>query len=467
VYIRVQHNIDDKFNNISNKFNVIDDKFLSLEEKFEKANITNQQNLKQETNKLLDINSYIDTVANIVEKGDYDDLRYFLNLTGKIVDKGFNNEKFFEHINYITNYETENLEYNMFSAFVLIDKGTSLENTLTILENLNTDGREGKTNLSLLDNVIIQADKIGFFVPDLADKMAQSGNTRAFIEEWVKQNGYKITDNSKNSTFSEIHSLSDKKDLVIYQGDKVAFFAQAVSSTEGVLPPSVLYWSSVQDGAIVNGTNFFDLSKLEAGVHDIYVKIGPGTEGTDTAKRRVVVLPASEKKNNGLGDQKDADNSVKGLDESNPGKKKKIFNNDLSKISELVTESMESKQIYQRLKNSMPPEMFSFFLKEAKDFISCNFTKDPDNQELLSIIEYLDKQAYLFDLAKDEFFKQIAKELLEKYYLRKELNEQEFLGILKDRDYKKFLLMVKNNLLEPSSNDAVINKWQGSSEELV
>jgi|GEM_PF-1130257 len=102
VYIRVQHNIDDKFNNISNKFNVIDDKFLSLEEKFEKANITNQQNLKQETNKLLDINSYIDkSKVEIMDK---------IFLTRKELEAMILNFKYdFNKVEYSTNHLVKSL----------------------------------------------------------------------------------------------------------------------------------------------------------------------------------------------------------------------------------------------------------------------------------------------------------------------------------------------------------------------
>lgn len=75
----------------------------------------------------------------------------------------------------------------------------------------------------------------------------------------------------------------------------------------------------MQTGAISQGSSYLDLSKLGPGTYDIYVKIGPGYGGTDTATKRVIILPKdSINGNNGLGDTNDGDNTVKFEDSSNP-----------------------------------------------------------------------------------------------------------------------------------------------------
>jgi len=93
------------------------------------------------------------------------------------------------------------------------------------------------------------------------------------------------------SQFDRIERI-DGEPMVIKKGEKVALFAQAISTQHGLLPESVLYWSSKEKGAMAQGTSYLDLSKLGVGVHHIAVKIGGYGGGTDTAIKTVIVEPA-------------------------------------------------------------------------------------------------------------------------------------------------------------------------------
>lgn len=300
-------------------------------------NITNQnkqvvigadmQAFLNQANKLAvlgqDVNKYIDAVGKVMEKGDYDDLRRFISVVDTTVARGQNLNSLYQFSDEVMDKRHYDHESNMFSVQTMMLYGTSLENALKIMKNMENTGLEGRNNMVDLNRVIIDARNEGVYVPYLLNEMAKSGDSRAFMNAYMASQGMQTTapDFTK---FDRIERI-DGEDMVIKQGESAALFAQAISSADGLLPESVLHWSSVQTGAISKGSSYLDLSKLPPGTYDIYVKIGPGYGGTDTAKKRVTVLANDDTtghNNNGLGDTKDDDNGVKFEDSSNPGHNK-------------------------------------------------------------------------------------------------------------------------------------------------
>ncbi len=268
-----------------------------------------------------DVDKYLDTAANVVGKGDYDDLRRFISVTDSVMYTGQNLDKFYDFTNEILDKRHYDMESNIFSVQTMLGYGTNLDTALDIMHNMETTNLAGRNNLVDLNRVIIDARNKGCYLPYMFDQMAKSGDTRAFMDDYMAHNGMKTTAPDFEK-FKRIERI-DGEDMVIHQGESAALFAQAVSSVDGLLPESVLYWSSMQTGAISHGSSYLDLSKLGPGTYDIYVKIGNYAGGTDTAKKRVIILPNEDTKgNNGLGDQKDSDNTVKFDDASNPGHNK-------------------------------------------------------------------------------------------------------------------------------------------------
>lgn len=330
--------------NIENLANVMDsidakngDDLLYTRTNSNDPNITNQnkqvvigadmQSFLNQATKLValgqDVNKYIDAVSKVMEKGDYDDLRRFISVVDTAVSKGQNLESLYQFSNEIMDKRHYDHEGNMFAVQTMMLYGASLDNSLKIMRNMENTGLNGRNNMVDLNRVIIDARNEGVYVPYLLNEMAKSGDSRAFMDAYMNAQGMKTTapDFTK---FNRIERI-DGEDMVIKQGESAALFAQAISSADGLLPESVLHWSSVQTGAISKGSSYLDLSKLPPGTYDIYVKIGPGYGGTDTAKKRVVVLADENNpghNNNGLGDTKDSDNPVKGEDSSNPGHNK-------------------------------------------------------------------------------------------------------------------------------------------------
>ncbi|MEK7433796.1 MAG: hypothetical protein AABZ74_11735 [Cyanobacteriota bacterium] len=337
------------------------------------------------------VNAYLDTAAEIVEKGDYDDLRRFLNVTDTVMGSNQKLDSYYTFAKDILNKRSYDFESNVFSLQTLLAYGTNMDTGTKIMKNMETTGMTGRNNLVDLNRVVVnEKQKTGSYnLAGFLDKMAASGDTRAFLDKYMADNGLKTTapDFTK---FNRIERI-DGEDMIIKEGESAALFGQAVSQQNGLLSKDVMYWSSLQTGAMSHGDNYLDLSKLKAGTYDIYVKIGNYAGGTDTAKKRVVVLPKDEvsvegggkvedkdddcddgkvkdkdcnegevkgshdkskekdddnkvKSNNGLGDQKDDDNEVKGTDTSNPGHNKVEFKKDNSNEAESDSKKAEDKR---------------------------------------------------------------------------------------------------------------------------
>ncbi|GIW21139.1 MAG: hypothetical protein KatS3mg068_0146 [Candidatus Sericytochromatia bacterium] len=314
-----------------------------------------------------DVNAYLDMVKEVCDKCDYDDIRRLVSVTNTMLYANQDLNKFYEFGREIINKRHYDFESNIFSVQTLVGNGgVSLDTALKIMRNMENIGLNGRNNMVDLSRVTVDARRKGAFMPYFLQQMADSGDTRAFMDAYMKSNGMETTAPDFNR-FKRIERI-DGEDMVITEGESAALFAQAISSTQGLLDKSVLYWSSVQTGAMFHGDNYLDLSKLKAGVYDIYVKIGNYGGGTDTAKKRVIVKPKDEevlvdgggknekpKENNGLGDKKDCDNPVKFEDASNPGKGSvnagnktdetpKVDNNQKVNENKNVTTVQENKQ---------------------------------------------------------------------------------------------------------------------------
>lgn len=281
-----------------------------------------------------DVNAYIDAATEVAQKGDYDDLRRFISVTNSVMANSQNLDKYYDFSKQILNKRAYDFESNVFALQTLVNYGSSIDNGIKVLKNMETTGMDGRNNLVDLNRVLISEKNKGGSISSLINNMANSTDTRAFLNDYMANNNLKSTAPDFNK-FNRIERI-DGEDMIIKEGESAALFSQAISSTQGLLPESVLYWSSLQNGAISNGSSYLDLSKLKAGTYDIYVKIGNyAAGGTDTAKKRVVVLPKedvevdgsdcheednhevknNEHENNGLGDQKDIDNTIKGTDD--------------------------------------------------------------------------------------------------------------------------------------------------------
>jgi len=236
-----------------------------------------------------DVNAYMDASAAVLAKADDDDFKRFVNVTNTVLARGEDLQKFYDFTVDIMNRRSYDMESNIFSVQNLMNYGISLDSSVTIMKNMVTTNLEGRNNLVDLSRVIVDARNKGAYMPYFLQQMANSGDTRGFLNAYMDANGLE----SKAPDFSKFARIEriDGEDMVIEEGESAAIFAQAISSQHGLLGENVLYWSSLQTGAMSNGSSYLDLSKLQAGTYDIYVKIGGYGGGTDTAKKRVIVKP--------------------------------------------------------------------------------------------------------------------------------------------------------------------------------
>jgi hypothetical protein len=235
------------------------------------------------------VDNYIEAASEVIAKGDYDDLKRFVSVAHTTLCQNQDLDKFYAFSKEILNKRSYDFESNIFSTQTMMLYGASLDTSLSILKNMENTGLTGRNNLVDLTRILVDARNRGFYLPFVMDQMAQSGDTRAFMDSYMNAVGMKSTapDFTK---FNRIERI-DGEDMIITQGESAALFGQAVSNYDGLLPESSLYWSSMQTGAISQGSSYLDLSKLGPGTYDIYVKIGPGYGGTDTATKRVIILP--------------------------------------------------------------------------------------------------------------------------------------------------------------------------------
>jgi len=243
-------------------------------------------------NKGEDVNAYLDMVKEVCTKCDYDDVRRLVSVTNTMLYRNQDLKSFYDFGKEIINKRHYDYESNIFSVQTLVSYGANLDTALKIMRNMENTGLNGRNNMVDLNRVTIDARNKGMFLPYLFDQMANSGDTRAFMDAYMKENGMESTAPDFNR-FKRIERI-DGENMIITEGESAALFAQAISNVHGLLDKSVLYWSSVQTGAMFHGDNYLDLSKLKPGIYDIYVKIGNYGGGTDTAKKRVIVKPKEE-----------------------------------------------------------------------------------------------------------------------------------------------------------------------------
>jgi hypothetical protein len=306
-----------------------------------------------------DVNKYIDAVSKVMEKGDYDDLKRFISVVNTANSTDQNLDVLYNFSNEVMDKRHYDHESNMFSVQTMMLYGTSLDNAVKIMRQMENTGLEGRNNMVDLNRVMIDARNKGAFLPLVFHEMAKSGDSRGFMDAYMKSEGMKTTAPDFNK-FKRIERI-DGEDMVIKQGESAALFSQAISSQDGLLPESVLHWSSLQTGAISKGSSYLDLSKLEPGTYDIYVKIGPGYGGTDTAKKRVVVLPKDEISDPLVLNQ---DGKLKiTVEKGSAGLDSDLFMKMFGKDEELITKKAQTNTGFTLETDYKAGDMFDFFIK--------------------------------------------------------------------------------------------------------
>ena len=225
-----------------------------------------QSVLNQATNIVMrggDINKYLDAAINVSTKGDYDDLRRFISVGDTVLYKGESLDKYYDFVNEVLDKRHYDMESNAFSLQTMLSYGASMDDSLKVMKQMENTGLTGRNNMVDLNRVIIDARNKGAYIPYIINQIANSGDTRAFMDSYMANNGLQTTAPDFNK-FKRIERI-DGEDMVIKQGESAALFSQAISNYHGLLPESVLYWSSLQTGAISNGSSYLDLSKLKAG----------------------------------------------------------------------------------------------------------------------------------------------------------------------------------------------------------
>ncbi len=245
-----------------------------------------------------DVGKYLEHATNVLQKGDYDDFRRFLDVGDMMMFKGENLQSFFEFSDKLLDENPYDYESNMFQAYMTVAYGGRVQDYIDIANNLKTTDFEGRNNLVDFTRILVDFHKKQKgHTPTLLKAMAEEarkegGDVRAFMDSYMDYVG--LEDTSPDfERFDRIERI-DGSPMTIKQGENAALFAQAVSSVDGLLPQSVLYWSSKETGAMSNGSSYLDLSKLPPGTYQIACKIGNYPGGTDTAFKTVIVEPAGQ-----------------------------------------------------------------------------------------------------------------------------------------------------------------------------
>lgn len=240
-----------------------------------------------------DIGKFLDNSTKVLTKGDYDDFRRFLDVTDMALYKNEDMDKFFDFGNQLLETAPQDYEGNLFQAYTVMAHGGRVADYIDIANNLQVTGAGGRNNIVDLTRITIDFKNAGGYTPALFNMLAtearEGGNVRALMDEYMTDRGMAHS-GPDYSRFDRIDRI-DGSPMVIKQGEKAALFAQALSSASGLLPESVLAWSSKETGALAQGTSHLDLSTLPPGTYQIAVKI-VGYRGTDTALKTVVVEPA-------------------------------------------------------------------------------------------------------------------------------------------------------------------------------
>ncbi|MGV3524459.1 MAG: hypothetical protein ACO1RX_09550 [Candidatus Sericytochromatia bacterium] len=240
-----------------------------------------------------DVGKFFENATKAAQKGDYDDFRRFLDVTDLVMYKGENLDSFFDYSNKTLDEAPKDYESNLFQMYMTMGYGGRMQDYVDIAENLDTIGMDGRNNLVDFTRIVVDFYKQGGYTPALFDAMAlearEGGDVRAFMDDYMAARG--LADKSPDfSRFARIERI-DGDPMVITQGESAALFAQAVSTQQGLLPESVIAWSSKQTGPMTTGSSYLDLSKLPPGTYQIAAKI-VGMSSTDTGMKTVIVLPA-------------------------------------------------------------------------------------------------------------------------------------------------------------------------------
>ncbi|MFN8672990.1 MAG: hypothetical protein U0457_13045 [Candidatus Sericytochromatia bacterium] len=245
-------------------------------------------------NKGEDIDNYVSVVSKIIKNGDYDDLRRFIDVVAESSNKNYDLTNLFRFTDKLATKYKDNIECALFGIQTLFAYNTDLEKSINILENMKLKHEEGRDNITQINAFLFALKNAGYDTTQVINACEESGNTILFLNLLAEKYGFRKIEPVVPSNFKKIEGMDIKQTLVIRRGESVALHAEAVSSSGGTLSPELLYWSSVQTGALDDGTNYLDLSKLDVGEYDIYVKIGGDYPATDTAKRKVRVLGENE-----------------------------------------------------------------------------------------------------------------------------------------------------------------------------
>ena len=240
-----------------------------------------------------DAGKFLDDATNVLNKGDYDDFRRFLSVTDMVMYRGDDLDTFFDFGNKMLDEAPDDYEGNLFQIYTTLAYGGNVNDYVDIADNLQVTGQDGRNNLVDMTRITVDFYKNGGYTPALFDMLAtesrEGGNVRELMDMYMSDR--KMAHTGPDFTkFDRIERI-DGPTMVIKQGESAALFAQAVSSRDGLLPESVLFWSSLESGAMSHGSSYLDLSKLPPGTYNIGVKIGNYAGGTDTAFKTVIVEP--------------------------------------------------------------------------------------------------------------------------------------------------------------------------------
>ncbi len=240
-----------------------------------------------------DIGKFLEQATDVLQRGDYDDFDRFLSVADMVMYKNEDMDQYLGFAKQMLDESHHDFESNLFQMYMTMAYGGSMQNYIDLSANLKTTSLEGRNNLVDLTRITVDFRDAGGYVPALyqmlADEANEGGDVRALMNDYMELRG--LADTSPDFTkYARIERI-DGDPMVITQGESAALFAQAVSTRDGLLPESVLYWSSLETGALGNGSSYLDLSTLPPGTYHIAVKIGGYGLGTDTAFKTVIVEP--------------------------------------------------------------------------------------------------------------------------------------------------------------------------------
>lgn len=389
-----------------------------------------------------DINKYVNTVSGILKKGDYDDLRRFISVADETMNNGQHLNELLRFTDKISQKYSDNIESLLFGVQTLYSYGADLNTALKILENMKLQHEKGRKNVTEITQFLNVLNKSGYSTYNLIYGMAESGNSIMFLEKYAEKLGFrKIEQDLDYSRFKRIEQMDTDKTLVMKQGDNVALYAVAISTTQGVLPEDVLFWSSSQTGAMDDGTSYLDLSKLPAGEYDIYVKIG-NYPSTDTAKRKVRVLGSNEEYQEEV-----EENIVEDWDETKTN---------LSKIDELINQVTELELALQEVYAQFEYEMY---LSMATSSSSNDEVSIVDEMKKLDYMNQDTKSSNSKDSKDDLETKELYMMQFKKYLEKLAVDE-----FYRDKETKKLDLITEETI---KSNQQKTDYWNQLAKENI